>query len=155
MALKQTNSIRLLSLRRSRDHAALWRKVFPEGAGERIPARLRFRVSRWRNGTAPSVTEDLEEIIAAVGPIEAALILERVHASYELYHGDVDPRELDRLLEAEQEAEGRETATQVRLHREPAALSLWIEQAEHEIAVQRRAVAAARARIYGLERAAA
>lgn len=154
MRLKQSDSARLLTLRRSRAHAALWRRIVQEGDGERIPRRLRFRVSRWRNGTAPSVTEDIEEIIAAVGPIEAALIVERVQASYELYHGETDPRELERLLEAEQEAEGKETATQVRLNREPAALSLWIEQAEQELAIQRRAIAAARARIYGLERAA-
>lgn len=154
MRLKQTESVRLLSLRRTRDHAALWRQVVPEGEGERIPRRLRFRVSRWRNGTAPSPTEDLEEIIAAVGPVQAALIVDRVQAAYELYHGDVDPRDLERLLEEEQEAEGRETALQIRAVRDPAALSAWIDAARTEIAIQRRAIAAALARKYGLEKAA-
>lgn len=154
MALKQTDSPRLLSLRRSRTHAALWRQVVPEGDGDKVPHRLRFRVARWRNSTAPSPTEDLEEIIAAVGPVEAALIVEQVQAAYELYHGDVDPRDLERLLEEEQEAEGRETAIQVRAARDPAALSAWIDAARLEIAIQRRAIAAALARKYGLERAA-
>jgi len=66
----------------------------------------------------------------------------------------VDPRDLERLLEEEQEAERPESAIQVRAARDPAALSAWIDAARLEIAIQRRAIAAALARKYGLERAA-
>lgn len=152
MSLKQSTSPRLLGARRTREHAAFWRRVICDGSA--VPQRLRFRASRWRNGTAPSPTEDLDEIMSRIGPVEAALIVERVVGSYELWHGEADPRELDALMDAEQAAEGRETRVQIRASREPAALGLWIEEAEAELAVQRRAIAAARARLYGVEKAA-
>lgn len=138
---KQSKPDLLLTRRRRMANAALWRRVCPDLA--RVPDRLRYKISRARNGTAPSPTEDLEELIPSLTPAQAALLIEYLEDVVAEHHGAA-ATPVDVAFDSEQRLDGDEDVAQVRASREPAAYGLWYERSLAHAAAARAARVAVR-----------
>lgn len=149
MAIKQTGGAALRARRKRMEGATLWRDICPDLSC--VPSRLRFRVSRWRTGTDPSLTEDFDELIATLPADRAALLIEAILDSYETHHGGELPHVLD-AMEAEQKADGAEDEIQIRAMRDPTVWDIWAERSLEHAARARQARVAIRRERLGLQR---
>lgn len=129
MAPKQRATDLLQARRRRMEHAGLWNEVVPKS----IPGRLRYSVSRWRNGHTPSPTEDLVEVMdqeAEAHGAEAAarmwLPIQRLIDHWTERFGGIDELDLLEALKAEQLADGVEDLSELDAAADPKRLERWI-----------------------------
>lgn len=116
-----------------RTTAALFHRCVPTG---NVPECIRYRTSRWRNGTAPDPLYDLTLVLQSIGPDEGAELIAYLEDVYEAEHGSECP-DLRTAMQREAEADAAEDEMQVRAAMDPAALPELIARSRHQEAAGR------------------